>query len=293
MNGRFSYFNSESLTETLDFLDKMAKQSRRVHPIAGGTGILVDIRQGIVEPEYLVDVGFIPELKQIEIANGTVNLGAAVTLNEVTQSPVLKEHCSFLVEAAQSIGSPQIRNRATVGGNIVSASPAADMVPPLIALGAEVILQRKGSARAILLEHFMKGLKLTDRKNDEILTLIKFQGVAEGQRGIFYKLGKRRSLAVSVINLAIVATLFKGDSNLEDIRIVVGAVAPTAIRMREAEKILLTGPISKERIAEAAEAASATSKPISDIRGSEGYRQSMVKFVLMEQLSKLLISSKN
>lgn len=290
INGEFSYFKSESLTETLDFLDKMAKQGQRVYPIAGGTGIVVDIRQGIVEPECLVDIGFIPELKRIEIANGIVNLGGAVTLSEVAQSPVLKEHCSFLVDAAQSVGSPQIRNRATVGGNMISASPAADMVPPLMALEAKVVLQSKGSTRTVVVEEFIKGPKLTGIKNDEILTLIKFKCLAEGQKGIFYKLGKRRALAVSVINLSIVSTKSEDGSNLEDIRIVVGAVAPTALRMREAEKILLAGPVSKARIAEAAEAASAMSKPISDIRGSEGYRRLMVKFVLMQQLNKLLIS---
>ena len=289
MNDGFSYFKSESLPETLNFLDKMAKQGKRVHPIAGGTGILVDIRQGIVKPECLVDIGFIPELKQIQIANGTITLGAAVVLNEIAQSQVLKQHCEFLVEAAKSIGSPQVRNRGTVGGNIVSASPAADMVPPLMALDAEVILQSKGTSRTVPLGKFMKGPKLTQKRRDEILTLIKFKGLSKSQKGTFYKLGKRRSLAISIINLAIAATISKTGSNLEDIRIAVGAVAPTALRIREAENILLGGAISKERIAKAAETASAIIKPITDIRGSEGYRRLVVKSILMEQLTKLLI----
>jgi len=289
MNDGFSYFKSESLPETLNFLDKMAKQGKRVHPIAGGTGILVDIRQGIVKPECLVDIGFIPELKQIQIANGTITLGAAVVLNEIAQSQVLKQHCEFLVKAAKSIGSPQVRNRGTVGGNIVSASPAADMVPPLMALDAEVILQSKGTSRTVPLGKFMKGPKLTQKRRDEILTLIKFKGLSESQKGTFYKLGKRRSLAISIINLAIAATISKTGSNLEDIRIAVGAVAPTALRIREAENILLGGAISKERIAKAAETASAIIKPITDIRGSEGYRRLVVKSILMEQLTKLLI----
>jgi CO/xanthine dehydrogenase FAD-binding subunit len=290
MNSEFSFFKSGDLTETLNFLGQMVKQNQGAHLIAGGTNILVDIRQGTVKPACLIDIGAIPELRKIEETEGTVKLGGSVTLHEIIKSRLLKECCDFLVNAAQSVGSPQVRNRATVGGNIISASPAADMVPPLMALGAEVVLQGENSTRAVPLEHFMKGPKLTDRKSNEILVSVNFKRLEKEQKGIFFKLGKRNSMAVSIVNLSIVVTPSRDNSFLKDIRIAMGAIGPLALRMVEAEKILLSGPISEERIVKAAEAASAMSQPISDIRGSKEYRRSMVKRCLKEQLSKLLIS---
>ncbi len=170
--------------------------------VAGGTDVLVHMREGKLHGSEIIDLSTIEELKRIEIRGNTVSVGACATFTEICRSPLLQNYHG-LIEACRSVGSPQIRNAGTIGGNIANGSPAADSAPVLLALDAVAVLRKVGSERKIPLNGFYTGKGSTVLQEDEILVAVEFQALPENAAISFEKLGLRNSLAISRISLAL------------------------------------------------------------------------------------------
>jgi len=269
----FDYVKPDSLKNLVAGLNEAGSEGT---VLAGGTDLLVRIKSGIVSYRVVFDLNDVNELKGIREDKNTLRIGAGTRIADIAGSDTVKRWAPFLSVAANELGSPQIRNRATVGGNILTASPAADTVPPLLAAGALLTLDGPGGERAVPLEDFMTGPGRTGIRGGEVLTGITVPKLPEGYTSQFIKVGRRRSLAISVINLA---GWLKKDSSgaIEDVRLVLGAVAPTAIRAWEAEAYLKGKPPTRSVIEAAARLAAQEARPISDIRSTEEGRRSLVE----------------
>ena len=271
---KFDYIKPASLNQLVQELSQ-AKSSGSI--LAGGTDLLVKLREGIISYQVLFDVNDIADLCGIEDHPDFIRIRPCTRMRDVSESDVIRRFAPFLSSAAMQLGSPQIRNRATIGGNIVSASPAADTVPPLMASGAKVQLLSTGGSRACSLEDFLQGPGKTDMHEGEVLTAIdipKFD--PEVHRSSFFKVGRRGAMTISVINLAGWVEK-KKDGIIHDVKIVLGAVAPTAIRAMATEEFLRGKPCTEETFHEAAKLANSECRPIDDIRGSESGRRLLVE----------------
>lgn len=258
-----------------------------VSVLCGGTNFLVDYRAGEISPKRVVDIFGLKELSFIEEDRDTLRIGSATTMKTLAASTVLRQAVSFLAEAARQVGSPQVRNRATLGGNILSASPAADTLPPLLTLEATLTLNSLKGEREVLLASFLKGPKSTDLRPNEILREIRFKKPGPTARNRFVKFGRRKALAISVINMALLLSLGNESRKVTEARIAVGAVAPTTIRIGQAEKFLMGNILNDETIRQAAEMTAQQCQPISDIRGTAQGRRLLVKAWLEKILSEL------
>ena len=285
------YIIPASLEETLRILAEKREKARLV---AGATDLMLELERGVRKGiETLIDITCLPDLDRITFdEDETIHLGPLVTHNAAAASKLLRERAFPLVSAAWQVGAPQIRNRATVAGNLVTASPANDTITPLMALGAWVMLASVKGTRRVSLEKFYTGVRKTVLQPDEMLLDIAFPALLStpagsfGQRGIFMKLGLRRAQAISLVNTAVVLTL---DSShiIKSAVITLGAVAPTIIHAPEAEAYLAGKELADEVIARAAELAAGASRPIDDIRGSAAYRKAMVRVLVMRGLHAL------
>ncbi len=254
--------------------------------LAGGTDVLSMMKQGLLAPEVLVSLKNLAELKQIyaDPARGVV-IGALATHNDLADSPVLQERYLSLCQTAHHMANNQVRNTGTAGGNLVNAVPSADLPPLLIALGAAVTLVSTGGSRTVKLEEFFTGPRMTVKKDNEILTEIvipdnSFTG------STYHKFGLRRSGALAVVGVA-VAVAMEGDL-CRDVRIALGAVAPTPIRAFKAEEVLKNRPVTDQLLEEVGRCAAGESNPISDIRGSKEYRQDMIRVFTRRMLKKAI-----
>jgi CO/xanthine dehydrogenase FAD-binding subunit len=279
---RFEYLRAKDLNEALRIL-----RGEEVYPIAGGTNLLADIRSEAIRPRAVLDIGFLPELRELNHQDGKIEMGPCLTMTEITNAPMIKSKAPILSESAGSVGGPQIRNRATPGGNIVSASPAADTVVSLVALGAEVTLHNATAKRTVLLEDLFVEPGRTKIKREELLTRISFQALSPEERSVFFKLGRRNAMAISVVNLAIVAANDGAKERWRSVRIVLGAVASTVIRARKAEAFLCNRRIERSLFREASRLAALECSPISDIRASAEYRKAMVEVLVEDGLTRL------
>jgi xanthine dehydrogenase iron-sulfur cluster and FAD-binding subunit A len=279
------YITATSVGEAIRHLGDKGASARIV---AGATDLILELERGIRRGIHtLIDVTRIPDLDRISLdEHDAIHLGALVTHNQCVASKLLRERAFPLVRAAWEVGAPQIRNRATVAGNLITASPANDTITPLMALDAWVTLASPRGERKVALEDFYKGVRQTIMEPDEMLVDIAFQALRSNQRGTFIKLALRRAQAISVINVAAIVGL-EGDS-VKSASITLGAVAPTIIHASEAESFLTGKKIDKkEVIAETARLAMEASRPIDDIRGSAAYRREMVRVCTSRGLTAL------
>lgn len=279
----FEYCVPETLQEACSML---AQYGGKARVLAGGTDVLVKMKNRLMKPEFLVTLKNLDELKGIRYVPGQgVVIGARATHNEVMTSPILQEKYKSVCEAAHSMAAYQIRNIGTIGGNLVNAVPSADMPPILIALNASVHIVGVKGERSMLLEDFFVGPNKTVLQPDEILVDITIPD--QPTTGSNYiKFGLRKAGALAVAGVASSVTM-KGEV-IEDARIVMGAVAPTPLRAREAESFLRGKKASQELLEEAGKIAAGESKPISDIRGSAEYRRNLV-YVLTKRSLKAAI----
>lgn len=280
MMNKPDYLAPQTLAEALDTLEK---HPQGVQLIAGGTDLVPQMRSRAVQPELLVDLRLLG-LEGIELTEDGLRIGARATHTDILESDLLAEHCPALVESAVDIAGPPIRNRGTVGGNLVNASPAADLAPPLLVYDAQAILASSRGERSVPLEEFFTGPGQTVLSNDEILTEIHLPAAASNSSSKFIKLGKRKAMAVAVVSVA--ARLALDDSgSISLARIALGSVAPIPMRAFKAEQTLAGQSPSIELFAEAGQIASSESSPISDIRASGAYRRKMVAVLTRRALA--------
>jgi carbon-monoxide dehydrogenase medium subunit len=280
----FDYIKPTSLNDLINYVSQARLEGAI---LAGGTDLLVKIRSGLITKRVLFDISGLKEISGIADEGDELRIGAAVRMQEIADSNVVQDSLPFLCMAASQMGSPQIRNRATVGGNISSASPCADSVPPLMAAGAKLKLRSQNGEREVSLENFMKDAGQTSIRDHEVLTDVIVPKLGLGCRSHFFKIGRRKALAISVINLA---GWLKTDPTgvVKDVKIVLGSVAPTAFRAKGAEAVLKGKIATRAIIQKAAKKAAEESRPISDIRGSEKERRLLVEawtFRLIEVLT--------
>ncbi len=277
------YYSVMSLAEALELL---AEHKERARIIAGGTDILLELEHGQrSDVDILIDITRVPGLDEISLHGDYIRMGPLVTHNHVVGSDLIVERGLPLAQACLQVGAPQVRNRGTVAGNLITASPANDTISPLIALGAEVTLSSVGGERTVPLAEFYVGLRKTVMRSDELMSAISFPALSGDERGIFCKLGLRRAQAISVVNAAVVLTF---DSDVvTQAAITLGSVAPTVIRVPVAEKALVGRQLTPEVISEVAHLAAATPTPIDDVRGTAVYRTEMVKVLVARALRAL------
>lgn len=286
---KFDYDEPKSLQEAFRILAEL-KQDAKV--IAGGTDLMVNMKKGIVAPRRLVSLRRIGALREIEMKKNSIVIGSHVTVRELASLPDIAERLTVLARAASSLGSPLIRNRATIGGNIVTARPAADLPPALMVLGAKVELKGKGKKRTVPLDAFFTGPGSTVIEADEVLTRI-FISTAPPCTGADYvKLGHRAALEIAIAAVASRITLDKRDGSIKDARIVLGAVAPKAVHASSAERVLMGERPSDEIFAEAAKKAMDDASPIDDIRGGAAYRREMVRVLTKRTLHGALTAAR-
>jgi xanthine dehydrogenase iron-sulfur cluster and FAD-binding subunit A len=277
-----NYINATSINEVVKVLGEK-KEGARV--IAGGTDLILELERGIRKGlDTLIDVTRIPELDQITIdKDDVIHLGPLVTHNACVASKLIRKKAYPLARAAWEVGAPQIRNRGTIAGNLITASPANDTITPLMALGASVTLTSIRGERTVPLNKFYTGVRKTVMQADEMLADISFPALKKSQRGTFIKLALRRAQAISLVNAAIILSM-KVDT-VQSAVITLGAVTPVIIHAEEAENFLAKKKLNKKNIAQAAELAMRAAHPIDDVRGSAAYRREMVRVVTSRGLT--------
>jgi carbon-monoxide dehydrogenase medium subunit len=270
-----------------DVLEVLHQKGENARIVAGATDLILEMERGVRKGiELLVDVSRIPGQDQISLdEDGIIHLGPLVTHNHCAASKLIQESAFPLARACWEVGSPQIRNRGTVAGNLITASPANDTITPLMALGASVTLRSSTGIRSVSLDEFYLGVRRTVMQPDEMLVDITFPALKPDQHGTFIKFALRRAQAISLVNAAVIVSM--GGDIVQSAVITLGAVAPTIIHAEEAEEYLTGQKLIPEVIATAAAKTMNASRPISDVRGSAQYRRRMVQVITRRALTAL------
>jgi carbon-monoxide dehydrogenase medium subunit len=283
---RFDYFAPESLEQALALL---AKHGGRARVVAGGTDLVIRMKRGDWVPPVVVNVKKVPGLRGIERREGDIWIGALTTITDLIDSELIAETLPILAETAPTMASVQVRNLATVGGNLSNAAPSADMAPPLLVLGAQVKVAGPGGSRTLCLHDFFLGPGETALGGDEMVTGI-LVPLEEGWRAGYRKLEHREAMDTSVAGVAAAVKPAPGGDGApvwEDVRVALGAVAPIPFRSAKVEEELKGQPATVERIERAAELAAEDSRPISDLRGPAWYRRHLIRVLARRLLTEL------
>ena len=278
-------YNPMKRTEPFDFYQPttLAEASRLLREngpggrfLAGGTDLVIAMKEKGLLPKYIVDLKRVPGLAGIrENGDGSLSIGALTTMYAIETSPVIKKKYPFLAQSAAEVGSIQIRNRATVGGNMANATPSADVAPSLIALNATANIAGAAGERTLPMEDFFRGPGQNAMSADEILTEIRIPKTGPQLVGEYIKFSPRDMMDLAYIGVAVAYNL-GDDKKCSGVRIVLGAVAPTPIRAKNSEALLEGQVLTEEIAAKVGDEAARESKPISDVRSSADYRRAMV-----------------
>jgi len=271
-------YEPQSLEEAVELLERL--EGARL--LAGGTDLLVDIKEGTREAAHLVSLARIGELRGIELREGRIRIGPMVTAAEIMESPIIQRHLPCLVDAARVMASPSVRAQATIGGNIASAVPSADLPPGLIAAGASITLFG-GWEREVPLLEFFRGPRETACGPSEILAQVHVPLPPPGTGVSYQKMALREANALAVAGVASRLTL--EGRKIKEAAVVLGAVAPTPLLAMKASRSLLGREPSEEFFHKAASLAREEGKPISDIRGSEWYRKELTEILTRRSLA--------
>ncbi len=279
---QFEYLAPPTLDVALDYLSFYQDEAM---VMAGGTDLIPKIKsRKIKTPGYIVDLKKIPGLDQIKYDDlSGLNLGPLVTIRDIEQSSLIQNKYPLLYEAAVSLASVQVRNRGTLAGNICNAVPSADMAPALLDLEGRLNLVSRRGSRTVDIGSFFTGPNQTVVAPDEVLTEIQLPVPTSGSRSRYLKLSPRRAMDLAVVGVAVITVPRSGI--LKEVKIALGAVAPTPVRAIQAEALLRGQKISPEIIERAGETASREAKPIDDHRASAEYRRDMVKVLTVRALT--------
>jgi carbon-monoxide dehydrogenase medium subunit len=276
-----------ALPDTLQACQQALADGPDIKLVAGGTDLLPQMKTGMLRARKVVDLSALPELKLIEQQpDGSLRVGAAVSARSLEQSPVVNKNAAGLAEGASVVGSFQIRNLATLGGNLANAAPSADMAPPLLALDAELLIAGPRGQRRVPVADFFLGVRRTQLAPDEVLVEIIIPAPPAGSGGTYVRHTPRRELDIAVVGVASQVTIT--DGTCRTARIALGAVAPVPLRAKEAEARLEGQALTTALIAEAADLAVAAASPISDQRGSAEFRRHLVRVLTRRTLTTAL-----
>jgi CO/xanthine dehydrogenase FAD-binding subunit len=286
---KLEYFQPTHLNEAFDLLERYKGEAKL---IAGGTDILLLMKNRKLTPKYLVSLNKIPGLDTVQSDKGLLKIGARCKIHAIETHPVIRKQWGMLAQAAGLLGSVQVRNLATIGGNLCNAAPSADTASPLIALDAKAVIVSKKGERVLLMEEFFKGPGATDLKEGEILKEIQVPKMSPKSGGYYLKFSRRKAMDLAHVGVACVITM-DGKDSCRDARIVLGAVAPTPLRVRRAEEALKSKVMDGESMEKASQIAMEESRPISDVRSSEWYRKKMVKVMTGRALKQAISLAKS
>ena len=286
----YEFLTTQKIEEALNYLDKFSK----VHILAGGTDLLVNLyKESLRLPnfDYLLDISNIPELKIINSINNFIEIGTLVTHSRLINEPLLKNNFPVLTEAAYTIGSTQIRNRGTIGGNIVNASPAADLLPPLIALKAEIELTSGEGKRVLSLEEFLAGPYKTKIQANELLTKVKIPLLADNYYTDFQKIGRRKALSIARLSLAMV-TKIDEEGVFQDTRVVPGSATPYPQSLPESEKAINGKSVLNIDLEGIGKITSKEMVSITGERWSTSYKKPTIAVLIRRALEKIIKEAK-
>lgn len=271
---RFEYLEPHTLRQAIGMLQRHGQRARIV---AGSTDFLVRWRAGFWHPDYVVNIQHIPGMSRVAYGprNG-LRLGALVTIQTLEQHPAIRQHYPALAAAAASFAGVQVRNLATVGGNICNASPSGDTLPALMAYGAECRLSCPDGVRSVPLDQLFRGPGQTVLAQDEILTEIRLPPPGRGTGSLYIKHSPRGAMDIATVGVASLITVDQRTGQCVDARIALGAVAPTPLRAYSAEELLKGRGVNADLLDQAASAAMAQASPIDDVRGTAHYRREIV-----------------
>jgi len=281
---QFKYISPKTKEEVLKIL-KQEKSKACI--VAGCSNVLPYIKDKIISGKLLLDISGIGELNYIRKSEGNLYIGAATTISDLINSKIIREEYSVLHQAAEDFADPTVRNSATIGGNLADASPAADVAPPLLVLYAVLEIESINGKREVSLKDFFSGPRKTALHDDEMITSIKIKSDSLNKNGCFIKLGLRQAMAISLASIAMI--LETEEEKVTDVRIAMGSVAPTPLRLINVEEFLINQKIDDVLLEEAMKKVSETVKPIGDVRASADYRR-YVSGVLFKRAFNQLIN---
>jgi CO/xanthine dehydrogenase FAD-binding subunit len=273
-------------TTAADACRMLSERGGGARVLAGGTDLIIQMEIGRHQPEALLFLGRMPELREIRFdPRAGLTIGAMATMREIELHPAIQAHYPVLARGAAEVGSVQIRNLATLGGNMCNASPSADTSPSLLVLDAEVRILGPEGERSVPITGFWTGPGRTVLTDGEIVTSVHMPVPHENTRSFYYKLAVRKAMDLAMVGIAVTAVPRNG--GFDAVRIALGAVAPIALRAEEAEALVTGRPLSDETIEQAARRAVEASRPISDQRASAEYRREMVGALTRRALTEL------
>ena len=277
----FAYHAPRSLAEAVQILSREGEGGK---VLAGGTDLLIQIKERGAVPRYVVSLRDVPEVHQVTYdATSGLRIGAGARLSEVAAHPVVQERYPILVQGASLVGSLQIQNLGTVVGNLCNAAPSADCAPPLVALGASVRMASPGGERVVPLEEFFSGPGRTVLAPEELVVEVLVPPPGARSGGAYERFTPRQEMDIAVVGVGSVVSLGEGD-RCQEVRICLGAVAPTPERARDAERLLEGQELTPQLVAQAGAAAAAQARPITDQRGSATYRTRLVEVLTRRTL---------
>ncbi|MBZ4687718.1 MAG: xanthine dehydrogenase FAD-binding subunit [Clostridia bacterium] len=286
---KFTVYSPKNLDDALRCLKTATGQTKL---LAGGTDFVIQLREGSITPDTVIDISGVQELKCIKEEDGFLKIGAACTFTQISESNLVQQKAFCLAQAASEVGSEQVRNAGTIGGNIANASPAADSLPALVALNAEVtIVDANGKSRSIPVEKVSAGVGKNNLVANEIITEINIPLLGEDWRTAFCKLGRRKALAIARINMALVVRFDESAGLIKDARIALGAVGTVAFRTQKAEGILVGNKPSRELMEKFAETVSTVVEESIPTRSSMPYKRTAVKGLAFDIFEKLFSDS--
>jgi len=282
---QFQYHQPETIEDVCLLLSKYEKE---VNILAGGTDLIVQMTKGFLTPKHVINIKKVGSLDFIREDAQGFTLGALTTMADIAAHPDLQQKLPIIASSAKSIGSAQIRNLATLGGNLCNASPSADMSPSLLVLEATVTVAGLQGSRTLPLVDFFVGPGTVDLASGELLVEVSIPFPAESTKMVYFKLGPRKAMDCAVVSVAVAISLHELTGECKKARIALGAVAPTPVRLKEAEKLIESKVVKEISRTQIAEAVRQGITPITDVRGSKEYRHETAAALTIRAINALI-----